>query len=104
MTLPKPTIVLFDMDGTSVRHINPIFLHILEWMDDSAFKIWKAFNELTLRRNSHVYVDVHNLQPKKTPHLLVHRAIHKVRRKPVEQIVEPCPGIYYVLELLKRHN
>ncbi len=104
MTLPKPTIVLFDMDGTSVRHINPIFLHILEWMDDCAFKIWKAFKKLTLRRGSHVSVDIENLQPRKTPKLLVHRAIHKVRRKPVEQIVEPCPGIYYVLELLRQHN
>lgn len=45
-----------------------------------------------------------SLEPKKTPKLLVHRAIHKVRRKPVEQIVEPCPGIYSVLGLLKKHD
>lgn len=102
MTLPKPTIVLFDMDGTSVRHINPIFLHALEWMDDSAFKLRKLLNKLLPRRSYNL--DVTDLAPRKTPKLLVHRAIHKLRKKPVEQIVEPCPGIYYVLELLKRHN
>jgi phosphoglycolate phosphatase len=102
MTLPRPTIVLFDMDGTSVRHINPMFLHILEWMDDNAFKIRKLVNRLDPRKDKPI--DLSDLEPRKTPKLLVHRAIHKVRRKPVEQIVEPCPGIYYVLELLKRHN
>jgi phosphoglycolate phosphatase len=102
MTLPRPTIVLFDMDGTSVRHINPIFLHILEWMDDAAFKLRQQLSRLFPRRSHNV--DIRDLVPRKTPKLLVHRAIHKARRKPVEQIVEPCPGIYYVLELLKRHN
>lgn len=101
MTLPRPTIVLFDMDGTSVRHINPIFLHILEWLDDASFRVRKFFVRLFPRKG---VVDVTDLEPRKAPRLLVHRAIHKVRRKPVEQIVEPCPGIYYVLELLRRHN
>ncbi len=104
MTLPRPTIVLFDMDGTSVRHINPLFLHILEWMDDTAFKIRKFFNRILLRNIKSYTLDLDNLQPRKTPRLLVHRAIHKLRKKPVEQIVEPCPGIFYVLELLKSHN
>ncbi|MGB4106349.1 MAG: HAD hydrolase-like protein [Alphaproteobacteria bacterium] len=102
MSLPKPTIVLFDMDGTSVRHINPIFLHALEWLDDTAFKARKLLNKILPRKSYNL--DVTDLAPRKIPKLLVHRAIHKVRRKPVEQIVEPCPGIYYVLELLKRHN
>jgi phosphoglycolate phosphatase len=102
MTIPRPTIVLFDMDGTSVRHINPVFLHILERLDDAAFKIRKLINRLDPRKDKPI--DVMNLEPRKTPKLLVHRAIHKARRKPVEQIVEPCPGIYYVLELLKRHD
>ena len=33
--------------------------------------------------------------------LLVHRAMHRLRRKDVEQIVEPCPGIYDVLDYLQ---
>ncbi len=102
MTLPRPTIVLFDMDGTSVRHINPVFLHILEWMDDHAFKIRKLASRLDPRKDKPV--NWAELEPRKTPKLLVHRAIHKARRKPVEQIVEPCPGIYYVLDLLQRHE
>jgi phosphoglycolate phosphatase len=103
MSLPRPTIVLFDMDGTAVRHINPALLHVLEWMDDSAFKIRKAAARLNPRK-TRTDIDLANLAPRKTPKLLVHRAIHKVRRKEVDQIVEPCPGIYYVLDLLKRHG
>jgi phosphoglycolate phosphatase len=30
--------------------------------------------------------------------------MHKFRRKQVDEIVEPCPGIYDVLDLLKAHN
>ena len=43
MSLPKPTIVIFDMDGTTVRHLNPVVLHILEWFDDAGFAIGRFF-------------------------------------------------------------
>lgn len=104
MALKAPTIVIFDMDGTSVRHVNPALLHILEWLDDTSFRMRK-FTASFLRRNkTPLSVEIDDLIPKKTPRLLVHRALHKVRRKPVEQIVEPCPGIYSVLALLKKYN
>ena len=31
----KPTVIIFDMDGTTVRHVNPAFLSALEFLDNS---------------------------------------------------------------------
>lgn len=95
MTLETPTIVIFDMDGTTVRHVNPRLLGMLEWLDDLSFKIGSFF----FNRD---YSDA-QLKDKtgSTPSLLVHRAIHTFRRRPVEQIVQPCPGIYTMLNTLK---
>lgn len=109
MSLKKPTIVIFDMDGTAVRHINPHLLHVLEFFDSLAYKISKifawAFKRRAKGRIVPVWHDPEWLNPnKKKPRLLVHRAIHKFRRKPVEQIVQPCPGLYDVLDLLKSNN
>ena len=105
MPLQKPDIVIFDMDGTAVRHINPRLLHILEFLDDMSFKLTRIFTWLFERRaQGPVFIEGECFEAKKQPRLLVHRAIHKVRRKPVEQIVEPCPGIYAVLALLDKHN
>lgn len=94
MKLDKPTIVLFDMDGTTVRHINPRMLGFLERIDDGMFKItaW-------LHRNK-PHPDFSRDQ-NTNPHLLVHRALHSMRRKPVEQIVQPCPGIYTLLDMFR---
>ncbi|MEM6781142.1 MAG: HAD-IA family hydrolase [Pseudomonadota bacterium] len=94
MTIPRPSIVLFDMDGTTVRHINPRLLGVLEFADDLIFKMGKLFS-----RGDAAY-DPDN-EPKKSKSVLVHRALHKVRRKPVEQIVQPCPGIYAILNLIR---
>ncbi len=109
MSLEKPTIVIFDMDGTAVRHINPRLLHILEFFDSLAYKISKLFGWVFKRGGKGRIVpewhDPEWMNPnKKKPRLLVHRAIHKVRRKPVEQIVQPCPGLYDVLGLLAENN
>ena len=109
MTLPKPTIVIFDMDGTAVRHINPRLLHILEFLDSLSYKISKIFAWLFKRKaQGRIVPEWHDPEwlndQKKKPRLLVHRAIHKVRRKPVEQLVQPCPGIYDVLDLLTKHD
>jgi phosphoglycolate phosphatase len=102
MAIPAPTIVLFDMDGTTVRHINPQLLNILEGLDDMGFKIAKFCSSLFKRKIKHVpLVEFHEGKRKK---LLVHRAMHKIRRKDVDQIVEPCPGIYDVLEFLKENK
>lgn len=109
MTLQKPTAVIFDMDGTAVRHINPRLLSTLEFLDNACYKISKVFAWLFKRGAQGAIVpEWHDPEwsnsTKKRPSLLVHRAIHKVRRKPVEQIVQPCPGLYDVLELLKSQN
>ncbi len=93
MTPQRPTIVLFDMDGTTVRHINPRVLGLLERIDDAMFKMSLWFNRKKPAPDFTADLE-------KKPRLLVHRALHKFRRKPIDQIVQPCPGIYTVLGLL----
>lgn len=102
MTLQKPTIVLFDMDGTTVRHLNPKLLHILEKLDDG-FHAFNKFLTRLLRRKIETTPLVEHREGKR-PKLLVHRAIHHLRRKEVDQIVAPCPGIYRVLDFLTDSN
>lgn len=97
MALKKPTIILFDMDGTTVRHVNPFFLSVLEFLDDIIYKISLLFShQKKITDFSH--------DPAVPRGLLVHRALHKMRRKSVEQIVQPCPGIFLLLNLFKSHN
>ena len=90
MSLLRPTIVLFDMDGTTVRHINPRLLNALERIDD--FFYWYSSRKLK-------HIDIKT--PKPRPRATVHRILHKVRRKPVEQIVEPSLGVIEILERLQ---
>jgi len=98
----KPTIVLFDMDGTTVRHLNPQFLQALEMADDAIHKTASVFSRIFRRKiKAPNLVAFHEGKRKK---LLVHRAMHKMRRKDVAEIVEPCPGIYKVLDLLQAHH
>lgn len=94
MKLRTPTIVLFDMDGTTVRHVSPKLLGALEFLDDLSYK---AIRLLRRREINPAAVD-----NSRRPRLLVHRAIHFMRRKPVEQIVQPCPGVIDVLDVLKQ--
>jgi phosphoglycolate phosphatase len=105
MTLPRPTIVIFDMDGTTVRHVNPKLLHLLERLDDIIFKFYRFWGRV-LRQGDKatIYKTFNKYKERKVPKLIVHRTIHRFRRKPVEQIVEPCPGIYAVLDLLQLHE
>ena len=95
MTILKPTIIIFDMDGTTVRHINPRLLHILEKVDDVMYRFGDREKKIDYR------VD---LKSERRPHLLVHRVLHKFRRKPVEQIVEPYLGVREVLEYIQSLN
>ncbi|PZQ44539.1 MAG: HAD family hydrolase [Micavibrio aeruginosavorus] len=92
--MPRPTIVLFDMDGTTVRHINPRLLGTLEFLDDTSFKIASWLH----RKKPHPDFTLDKI---KKPRLLVHRALHRFRRKDVEQIVQPCPGIYTLLGMFR---
>lgn len=90
------------MDGTTVRHLHPALLGVLEALDDGAHKVARLFSRITRRRiNSPPLVGFQDGKRKK---LLVQRAMHKIRRKDVDEIVEPCPGIYTVLDLLKSMN
>lgn len=102
MALARPTIVLFDMDGTTVRHINPKLLQILEALDDASHKAAKFVSKILKREIS--TPPLVEIRDGKRPKLLVHRAMHKMRRKDVDEIVEPCPGIYDVLDFLKEQN
>ncbi|MFK7838773.1 MAG: HAD family hydrolase [Bdellovibrionales bacterium] len=104
-TLPKPTVVIFDMDGTTVRHLNPKLLGLMEWLDDTAFKIsrlWMWFFDRKAKGPILLPPPDNPVKPAKS--IIVHRAIHKLRRKDVELLVEPCPGIYSVLSFLKNEN
>ena len=105
MSLPKPTIVIFDMDGTTVRHLNPKLLGVMEFLDDAVFKISRLWTWIFERKAQGPLMLNPPDQPVKPPKsIIVHKAIHKLRRKPVELLVEPCPGIYSVLSLLKKQG
>lgn len=93
------------MDGTTVRHLNPRMLGIMEWLDDTAFKIsrlWMWFFDR--RAQGPILLPEPDEKVKKAKSIIVHKAIHKLRRKDLELLVEPCPGIYSVLALLKKSN
>ncbi len=93
------------MDGTTVRHLNPRLLGVMEWLDDTAFKISRLWTWIFERKAQGPIMLPTPENPVKAPKsILVHRAIHKLRRKPVELLVEPCPSIYSVLNFLKSHN
>lgn len=103
MGLQKPTLVLMDMDGTTVRHINPKLLNILERIDDITYGCASFFGQIfRIRKIRSPMSGIVNRGKK--PRLFVHKAIHKVRRKSVEQIVEPCPGVLMLLDILKDNN
>lgn len=103
-TLPKPDIVIFDMDGTTVRHRSPRLLHVMETLDDWAYAIRQIIKWILKKRSKGIVLKKEKLVRKRSPSLLVHRAIHRMRRKSVEQIVQPVPGIYDVLDFLHTCN
>jgi phosphoglycolate phosphatase len=100
MALKKPSVVLFDMDGTTVRHINPAILDILEWCDDALFGLRRIF----FSKDKKVDLALENEYEGARPGIFVHRALHKFRRKPVNQIVRPAPGILVILKMLQEAN
>ena len=95
--LLKPDFVIFDMDGTTVRHVNPAMLSVLEFLDNLIYKVARLFSR---KKEITDFSD----DPARPRGLLVHRALHKLRRKQVDQIVQPCPGIFLILNLLRHHN
>lgn len=97
MNLQRPDYVIFDMDGTTVRHVNPMWLSFLETIDSAIYALSRF---LSRKREITDFSD----DPAKPRGLLVHRALHKLRRKEVGQIVQPCPGIFLLLNLFRQHN
>ena len=96
-TLKKPDYVIFDMDGTTVRHVNPAFLSMLEAIDNVLYKI-----SCLMSRDKKI--EDYSEDPARPRGLLVHRALHILRWKKVDKIVQPCPGIFLLLNLFKRQN
>lgn len=97
MKIQKPDYVIFDMDGTTVRHVNPAMLGALEAIDNIIYKVTSLF-----KRQKEITDFSEN--PAKPRGLLVHRVMHKLRRREVDQIVQPCPGIFLLLNLFQRNN
>lgn len=93
--LTAPTIVLFDLDGTLVHHVNPRVLQTLEFLDDCSHRTARLVARFRLMRRHAATA------PRKAPRLLVHRAIHRVRRKSVEEMLLPCEVMRSVLERLR---
>ncbi|SMQ63439.1 phosphoglycolate phosphatase [Devosia lucknowensis] len=85
---------MFDLDGTLVHHVNPRVLQMLEFLDDCSHRGGRLVARFRLARR--------NLMAEKpAPKLLVHRAIHRVRRKSVDQMLLPCETMRTVLERLR---
>lgn len=95
--MQKPDYVIFDMDGTTVRHVNPALLSVLEFLDNVVYKTMRLFS----RKKP---ITDFSENPASPRGLLVHKVLHKLRRKKVDKIVQPCPGIFLLLNLLRRHN
>jgi phosphoglycolate phosphatase len=104
MTLPRPTIVIFDMDGTTVRHVNQRLLHVLEFLDDASHRFGRAFLWLKRGRRGPILPPDYAPPSKTHPKIAVHKLMHKLRRKSVDDIVQPFPGIYAVLNFLKNQS
>jgi phosphoglycolate phosphatase len=90
-----PTIVLFDLDGTLVHHVNPRVLQALEFLDDCSHRAARLVARFRLRRRQR------SVEDRQAPKLLVHRAIHRVRRKSVEEMLVPCETLRTVLDQLR---
>lgn len=93
-TADRPTIVLFDLDGTLVHHVNPRVLQMLEFLDDCSHRGGRLVARFRLARRT-------RSTSQRAPKLLVHKAIHKVRRKSVEQMLLPCETMRAVLDRLQ---
>ncbi len=80
-----------------MHHVNPRVLQVLEFLDDCSHRGGRLVARFRLLRR-------HRAATGKTPKLLVHRAIHKVRRKSVEDMLVPCPTMRAILERLRANG
>lgn len=79
-----------------MHHVNPRVLQTLEFLDDCSHRAGRLVARFRLARRQRA--------AGKTPRLLVHKAIHKVRRKSVEDMLEPCATMRAVLDKLRRNG
>lgn len=111
LDIEKPTIILLDMDGTLVRHRNKFVLNILERVDDfltRTGRFMRAFR-IRLRRNKNIPKfflpgDDSGEMGAKRKTMLVHNALHKMRRKEVNQIVRVSSGARKFLDKAKEYG
>ncbi len=76
-----------------MHHVNPRVLQMLEFLDDCSHRGGRLAARFRLARRKSV--------AERAPKLLVHKAIHKVRRKSVSEMLEPCETMRCVLENLR---
>lgn len=103
--IEKPTIILLDMDGTLVRHRNKFVLGMLERLDDGLVRMGRLFRlfRIRLRRNKNIPNfllpgDDSGTMGAKRKTMVVHRTLHRMRRKDVNQIVRVSSGARKFLE------
>lgn len=77
-----------------MHHVNPRVLQMLEFLDDCSHRGGRLVARFRLARRN-------RKTSKNMPKLLVHRAIHKVRRKSVDQMLVPCETMRDVLDKLR---
>lgn len=77
-----------------MHHVNPRVLQMLEFLDDCSHRGGRLVARFRLARRS-------RSAAQRAPKLLVHKAIHKVRRKSVDQMLVPCETMRSVLERLR---
>lgn len=80
-----------------MHHVNPRVLQMLEFLDDCSHRGGRLVARFRLARRART-------SESSTPKLLVHRAIHKVRRKSVDQMLLPCQSMRNVLEQLRQEG
>ncbi len=80
-----------------MHHVNPRVLQMLEFLDDCSHRGGRLVARFRLARRS-------RNTAKPVPKLLVHKAIHKVRRKTVDQMLVPCETMRDVLDRLRREG
>ncbi len=109
--IEKPTIILLDMDGTLVRHRNKFVLGMLERLDDGLLRMGRIFRifRIRLRRNKNIPNfflpgDDSGKMAAKRKTMVVHRALHKMRRKEVNQIVRVSSGARKFLEQAQEYG
>lgn len=78
-----------------MHHVNPRVLQMLEFLDDCSHRGGRLVARFRLRRRNR------STSTEGAPKLLVHKAIHKVRRKSVEEMLVPCASMRASLERLR---